>query len=70
MPVAIDKYVLLSIERTDESVIALSSAGRASLSFREESIEKTGDWSDYLKGVFWVLKDNMLTLEDEDQNQL
>ncbi|MGD9907177.1 MAG: galactokinase [Mesotoga sp.] len=59
MPVAIDKYVLLSIERTDENVIALSSAGREPVSFREESIEKTGDWSDYLKGVFWVLKDNL-----------
>ncbi|MBN2219853.1 MAG: galactokinase [Kosmotogaceae bacterium] len=59
MPVAIDKYVLLSIELTDGSVIALSSIGRAPVSFREESIEKTGDWSDYLKGVFWVLKDKL-----------
>ena len=61
LPVAIDKYVLLSVEKTSGSRITLSSMGREPVSFDESRIEKTGDWSDYLKGVLWVLKDQLGT---------
>ena len=59
MPAAIDKYVLLSIEKNGNGRIHLSSMGREPVSFEESVIEKTGDWSDYLKGIIWILKNKL-----------
>ena len=56
LPAAIDRYVTLSIERTGRERIELSSAGREAITFREGEIEPAGNWGDYVKGIFHVLK--------------
>jgi len=56
LPAAIDKYVSLSIERTEGDTIHLNSVGKEALSFSETRIERSGNWGDYVKGIFWVLK--------------
>lgn len=56
LPIAIDKHIFLSIEKVEDNLIRVNSLGRAPISFTVSEIEKTGDWGDYVKGVFWVLK--------------
>lgn len=56
LPAAINKYVQVGIKKTSDDKITVRSTQKGSSEFSTDSIEKANDWSDYVRGVFWVLK--------------
>ncbi|KUH32658.1 galactokinase [Thermococcus celericrescens] len=56
MPMAIDLYTVLHAQ-TDERVRVYSQISREVKEFGLDEIRKASDWADYVRGIFWVLRE-------------
>jgi len=55
-PFAIERKTTVHIKNATDSTFLIRSEGFGSLRIDPENIEQQGNWADYVKGVFWVLK--------------
>ncbi len=56
LPAAINRFTQIGIQETDGSTIVVNSQKYGTEEFDISKFEKTNDWTDYIKGIFWVLK--------------
>ncbi|ASJ14859.1 galactokinase [Thermococcus radiotolerans] len=56
MPMAIDLYTVLHAQ-ADERVRLYSQISREVKEFDLDEIRKANDWADYVRGIFWVLRE-------------
>lgn len=56
LPAAINRFTQTGIQEIDGTTIKINSKKYGTAEFDVSKIEKTNDWSDYIKGIFWVLK--------------
>ncbi|MDK2953682.1 MAG: galactokinase [Kosmotoga sp.] len=56
LPAAINKYIQVGVRKAPDNKITVRSAQKGTSAFSTDSIEKANDWSDYIRGVFWILK--------------
>jgi len=55
-PFAIERKTTVHIKRSPDSAFCIRSEGFGDFRIDPEDLEQQGDWADYFKGVFWVLR--------------
>ena len=55
-PFAIERKTTVLIKKSDDSSFRVRSKGYGAFVINPEKMEPRGDWTDYIQGVFWVLK--------------
>ncbi|TYB97960.1 MAG: galactokinase [Kosmotoga sp.] len=56
LPAAINRFTQIGILEIDGTRVRVNSKKYGTAEFDVSNIEKTNDWTDYIKGIFWVLK--------------
>ena len=56
LPVAIDKYVQVGIEKSHDDLVHVKSESFGEFTFDSKNISATDSWKDYVMGIFDVLK--------------
>ncbi|MDK2954496.1 galactokinase [Kosmotoga arenicorallina S304] len=56
LPVAIDRYVQVGIEKSEDGLVHVESENFGKFDFNPEDFSPTDSWKDYIIGIFHVLK--------------
>ncbi len=57
LPATIDKYTQVSIGHGQKNSVRVHSEEEGFCEFNTASFARSGDWCDYVRGIFWVLKE-------------
>ena len=66
LPIAIDRAIWIALRRRDARVVLHSPDFAGPAEFHLDSLERAGDWTDYVRGMAWALQKLGLQLEGWD----